>query len=81
MLQPLAEGTADFENPKKAEDVFQSILEVAKACKSSGTDTEVDIDLFTNSGTGASSEKSLTLLEGTRTYFAAEDNCDESILF
>lgn len=39
------------------------------------------MNIFTNSGTGADSDKSLTLLEGMRTYFAAEDNCDESIIF
>jgi hypothetical protein len=73
--------TSDIENPKKAENIFQSSLEVAKACKSTGTDRKVDIDIFTNSGTGAASDKSLTLLEGIQTYFAAEDNCDESIIF
>jgi hypothetical protein len=71
----------DVENPKKARNVFQSSLEVAKACKSTGTDKKIDINIFTNSGTSADSDKSLTLLEGMRTYFAAEDNCDESIIF
>lgn len=74
-------GTPDVENPKKAENVFQSSLEVARACKSTGTDTKVNINMFTNSGTGAASDKSLTLLEGMRAFFAAEDNCDESIIF
>jgi hypothetical protein len=67
--------TPDVENSKKAGNVFQSSLELAKACKSTGTDKRVDINIFTNSGTGADSDKSLTLLEGMRTYFAAEDNC------
>lgn len=71
----------DVKNPKKAENVFQSSLEVEKACRSTGTDKEIDIDMFTNSGSGASSEKSLALIEGIRTYFAAGDNCDESIIF
>jgi hypothetical protein len=69
------------ENPKKAENIFQSSLEVTKACQSTGTNKKVDINVFTNSGTGADSDKSLTLLDGMRTYFAAEDNCDESTIF
>lgn len=79
-LAPAA-GAISVENPKKSDTLYQSSLKVASACLHMGTKSQSELQVSTNSGTGADISKTVTLLQGMHTYFAAEDNCDENFVF
>ncbi|KAL7775523.1 hypothetical protein CFE70_009366 [Pyrenophora teres f. teres 0-1] len=68
-------------NPKKADELCQSSLEVAPAYASMDIETQGEVQLSTNSGTRGDAEETAALMDGMYTFFAAEVNCDESFLF
>ncbi|KAG9191337.1 chitinase [Alternaria panax] len=76
-----ATPAVSVENPKMADELFQSSLEVAPACARIGTMSQGELEMSTNSGSSGDAGKAVTLLEGMQTYFAADDNCDENFLF
>ncbi|KAK4184949.1 hypothetical protein QBC35DRAFT_538819 [Podospora australis] len=77
-----ASNTQLTENPKKAEDLVQSPLQMAAACLTRGFETTSELQLLDTSGSKIkSSEDASELLQGVRKFFADDDNCDESFVF
>ncbi|CAE7210913.1 hypothetical protein P3342_012114 [Pyrenophora teres f. teres] len=59
-------------NPKKADELCQSSLEVAPAYASMDIETQGEVQLSTNSGTRGDAEETAALMDGMYTFFAAE---------
>lgn len=71
-------------NPKLGSNLFEGgSLDLAPACATEGTETDLRLQLGTSHGEGNTedSSKAADLLEGMLDYFAADDNCDENFLF
>ncbi|KAF2742939.1 carbohydrate-binding module family 24 protein [Sporormia fimetaria CBS 119925] len=77
--QPIEE--VPIENPKKAEALHQSSLDTAPACRSPGVATSRDLLFSTNNGHTGGNGYVLSLLNGMKSYFVDDNNCDGNILF
>jgi hypothetical protein len=72
------------ENPKKARYVAESTLESSPACSNAGTESNGTLEIVASSGGigwGTYNGDIHRLLKGMRSFFEAEDNCDEKFLF
>lgn len=80
-LRTQSDNQATIENTKKADELYQSSLETAPACASVDKESQGDLQLSLDSDNSKESEGTVTILDCMQTYFAAEDNCDESFLY
>lgn len=70
---------------KRSPQLHTSPLDMAQACKSTGSPTDASVQFFTKgSGTGGSQVRDLeagVLLQGIKAFFGAAENCNENFLF
>lgn len=73
------------QHSKRNTQLHTSPLDMAQACKSGGSPTDANIQVFTTgSGTGggqAPDHEAIGLLQGVKAFFGAAENCNENYLF
>ena len=67
-------------NPKEGSGLVGKSLDVVPACAIHEKETEAQLAILQTSNMKPSHEIAV-VLDGMRTYFEAQDNCDEAILF
>lgn len=70
---------------KRNTQLHTSPLDMAQACKSTGSPTDTSVQVFTTGATTgggqAPDQDAAVLMQGIQSYFAAAENCNENFLF